>query len=135
MIGIDTNVLVRYFTQDDPVQGPLAQRFVLHTLSPENRGHVSLVCLAELVWVLNSRYRVSIEVIVDAISKLLVDARFLVQDARAVWAALDAYQQGLAEFADALIAALDRQHGCLHTVTFDQRAARLPGMVLLESVS
>jgi predicted nucleic-acid-binding protein len=135
VIGIDTNVLVRYFTQDDPVQAPLARRFVLHTLSAQQPGHVSLVCLAELVWVLNSRYRASVEVIVDAISKLLVDTRFVVQEARAVWAALDAYEQGLADFADALIAALDRRQGCTTTVTFDQRAARLPGMTLLEPAS
>jgi predicted nucleic-acid-binding protein len=132
VIGIDTNVLVRFFSQDDPIQGALAKRFVLRTLSAENRGHVSLVCLAELAWVLNSNYRTPRETIVDAISHLLVDARFVVQEARAVWAALDAYQQGLADFADALIAALDRQQGCTHTVTFDRRAARLPGMTLLE---
>ena len=132
MIGIDTNVLVRYITQDDPAQAALARRFVEKTISPERPGHVSLVVLAELVWVLRTRYGASRGEIVDAVEELLADPRLCVQEADAVWRAVDEYELESVDFADALIAAIDREQGCTHTVTFDKAALRIAGMTLLQ---
>lgn len=131
MIGIDTNVLVRFFVQDDPAQGAVARRFILTDLTPANPGHVSLVALAEMAWVLRSRYRVPREEVMSAIEALLVAANVRVQDADAVWLALDEIQQTRADVSDALISAVDCLHGCSHTVTFDDRATRIPAMRLL----
>jgi predicted nucleic-acid-binding protein len=131
VIGIDTNVLVRYFAQDDPKQSLSATRFIERKLSTRDQGHVSLVALAELVWVLRTRLAAATDEVSAVVSVLLSDARFVVQDAAAAWAALDLYQQAGVDLADALIAAVDRLHGCTHSVTFDAKAARIPGMTLL----
>lgn len=132
MIGIDTNVLVRYITQDDPAQAALARRFVEKTISPERPGHVSLVVLAELVWVLRTRYGASRGEIVGAVEELLADPRLCLQEEDAVWRAVDEYELESVDFADALIAAIDREQGCTHTVTFDKAALRIAGMTLLQ---
>ena len=131
MIGIDTNVLVRYLTQDDPRQADLATRFVEHDLGPHERGHISLVTLAELNWVMRTRYAASREAMSEALLRIIADRRFAIQDEHAAWVALDAYRAPGIDFADALIAAVDRLHGCSRTVTFDRGAARVQGMSLL----
>lgn len=133
MIGIDTNVLVRYLAQDDPVQGRLARRFIEEDLTPERRGHISLVALAETVWVLRSRYASTRGEIALTIETLLTSPVLKVQEEAAVWIAVDAYADSRADFADALISAVDHRHGCDHTVTFDRAAAKLEGMQLLQA--
>jgi predicted nucleic-acid-binding protein len=133
VIGIDTNVLVRYFAQDDPKQSAIAVRLIERSLSPQAQGHVSLVALAELAWVLRTRFDAAKDTVIDIVTHVLADERFAVQSRPAVWAALDAYRHAAVDFADALIAALDRAQGCTHTVTFDRRAARLEGVTLLDS--
>ncbi|CAN5275649.1 type II toxin-antitoxin system VapC family toxin [soil metagenome] len=132
MIGIDTNVLVRYVAQDDATQAAIATRFIEETLSREQPGHISLVALAELVWVLRTRYDASRPEIARTLEVLLTAPRLRVQDEAAVWIAVDEYDAGPADFADALIAALGRVHGCSHTVTFDRKATRITGMTLLQ---
>lgn len=131
MIGIDAQVLVRYLAQDDAVQSAAATRFVEGSLGNHRRGHVSLVTLAELNWVMRSRYRVGREAMSEALLRIMADSRFVIQDADAAWAALDAYRSLGVDFADALIAAVDRLHGCERTVTFDKDAARLENVELL----
>jgi len=131
MLGIDTNVLVRYFAQDDPLQSPVANGFIENSLSPNHPGHVSLVTLAEFNWVMHSVYRNPVVDISQALLLLLDDKRFVVQEASAAWAALDAYRSEGVDFADALIAALDRAAGCTTNVTFDRNAARSAGVILL----
>lgn len=133
MIGLDTNVLLRYFAQDDPKQSLAATQFVEEALGDARPGHVSLVTLAELMWVMRTRFDAPKEASVDIVSRLLGDRRFVVQAAAEVWAALDAYQNLSVDFSDALIAALDRSAGCDHTVTFDHQATRLTGMRLLRA--
>lgn len=131
MIGLDTNILVRYFTHDEPWQTPIAQRLVDEQLDRHRPGHVCVVTLAELVWVLRSGYDAEREVIVAIVEHLLSDPRFSLQHAHEVWTALDVYRSSAVDFADALIAALDRGAGCEQTVTFDRAAGRLPGVHVL----
>lgn len=132
MIGIDTHVLVRYVAQDDAAQSAIATRFIEETLSREQPGHISLVAVAELVWVLRTRYDASRPEIARTLEVLLTAPRLRVQEEGAVWIAVDEYDAGNVDFADALIAALDRVHGCSHTVTFDRKATRITGMTLLQ---
>jgi predicted nucleic-acid-binding protein len=132
VIGIDTNVLVRYLTQDDPRQSPLATRLVEERLSAESPGHVSMVALAELVWVLSSHYRANAAQLLTAVSTLASDARFVVQHEHAVWLALEACEDGGIRLSDALIRYVDRERGCATTVTFDRTASRHVGFELLK---
>ncbi len=131
MIGIDTDILVRYVTQDDARQFVLVRRFLEERLREDAPGHVSLVVLAELVRVLVSRYSASRDEIVTVLEELLADSRLRVQDAMAVWAAVDEFEATSVDFADALIVAVDRHHGCERTVTLDRKAASIEGMELL----
>jgi len=131
LIGIDTSVLVRYFAQDDAIQFAVARRLLQRELSQDAPGHVSLVALAEMAWVLRSRYQSTRDELVTIVETLLCAPNIRVQDEDAVWLALDDCERAGVGVADALIATVDQHHGCSHTATFDQRATRIPGMKLL----
>lgn len=130
MIGLDTNILVRYLTQDDPVQSPKATDIIENHLSAANPGFVSIVTMAETVWVLDRAYNLTDAEIVAAIERILQIDVLVVENEQQVFAASIALKQGHGTFADALIAELDTRAGCSHTVTFDKKALRLPGFKL-----
>jgi predicted nucleic-acid-binding protein len=127
LIGIDTNVLVRYLTGDDAVQAERARMIMEHEVSESNPGFISLVTVAEVAWVLESVYRIRREELADAITRILQADHFLVQNEREVYTAMVALKSGEAGFSDALIGALGVWAGCSHTVTFDRKAAQLSG--------
>ena len=133
MIGIDTNVLVRHVSHDDQVQAEIAERF-LSTLTREDPGFVSLATLLEVVWTLNRTYKLELGSISRFIHGLLTSEQIIVQAPDVVRRALDHALDTPGGFADAVIGLLGIDAGCDYTVTFDKRAARLPGMKLLESV-
>jgi len=126
MIGLDTNVLVRYLAQDDPAQSARATEIIERRLSEENPGFVSVVAMAETVWVLDRAYGLSDEDIAAAIERMLQADVLLVEDEQEVFAAMSALKDGRGSFADALIGALGAAAGCSATLTFDRKAVRLP---------
>jgi predicted nucleic-acid-binding protein len=126
MIGIDTNILVRYLAQDDPVQSPRARQIIERLLSEQDPGFISLVTITETVWVLRSSYAMTDQAIAAALELILRVQTLFVQNEREVATAMIALRTGVASFDDALIGALGRWAGCSHTVTFDRKAARLP---------
>ena len=126
MTGLDTNILVRYLTQDDPIQSRKATEIIEHSLSVENPGFVSVVTTAETVWVLDRAYGFSSREIAAAIERMLQVEVLVIQHEQEVFAAMIALKQGRSSFADALIAELGAQAGCIHTLTFDQKALRFP---------
>ena len=130
MIGIDSNVLVRYLTQDDPSQAPKATRFI-STLSVREPGFVSVVTLAELAWVLERSFRYSEREIADSIMRLLESDALVFENEPQVFAAFAMLEEGRGSFADALIGQLSFKAGCSRVVTFDADACRLPGFELL----
>ena len=131
MIALDTNVLVRYLAQDDARQSLVATRLVETTLSPTNRGFVSLVALLETVWVMESAYGAGAALIVGIVSDLLDTASLEVQDAASVRAAIVRFRKGDVDLHDCLIQSLAAQRGA-KTVTFDAKASKRLGMELLE---
>ena len=133
MIGLDTNVLVRYLAQDDPVQSHQASTFIEQHLTPSNPGYVSLVVMVETVWVLERSYRLTPDRIANTVERMLQSESLVVEAEQAVFTAMIALRQGQGAFADALIAELGRAAGCTHTVTFDREALRLAGFAALES--
>jgi predicted nucleic-acid-binding protein len=126
MIGIDTNLLVRHLAQDDPVQSPRATRIIEHLLTEDRPGFISLVTIAETIWVLRKSFRMSDDAIAAIIERILQVETLVVQNEREVATAMLALKSGTASFSDALIGALGRWAGCSHTLTFDRKAARLP---------
>jgi predicted nucleic-acid-binding protein len=131
VIGVDTNVIVRFLAQDDDVQSPTATRF-MSRLSRERPGFVSAVVLAEVSWVLSRAYKVSRDDLAEAIEGLLRSAELMIENADAAYRALSRYQASKSvEFADALIAQIALVAGADEVVTFDQTAASQLGVRLL----
>ena len=124
MIGLDTNVLVRYIVQDDPDQSAAAERLIEGRCTAQAPGYVSVLVLAELVWVLTSAYDYKKVAVIPVIRQLLRAAELAVEDRQTVWAALREFESGGAGFADYLIAHRNEARGCTRTYTFDLRAAR-----------
>lgn len=130
MIGLDTNVLVRYIMQDDARQSPLADQLI-ENLTVETPGFVSLVTVVELVWVLSSAYGLTDAKVADGLETLLRTREIQIDQAETVWKALRDFQGMRADFADCLIAWIGRVAGCETTMTFDREAAKLDGMTRL----
>jgi predicted nucleic-acid-binding protein len=133
MIGLDTSVLVRYLTQDDPAQTLLANRLIETTLSADQPGFISIVVPCELVWVLESAYGCDHAQMTEILDRLLRARPFVVERADLAWQAEQAFGSGRADFADCVIERIGNAAGCDHTLTFDRVAARNAGMRLLES--
>jgi predicted nucleic-acid-binding protein len=131
VIGLDTNVVVRYLTQDDPKQSPIATRLMEKTLSSDEPGFISLVVLAELVWVLVSLYSVDRSGVSEVVGGLLTTEQLRVESAELVWRAKRRYESSKADFSDAIIAECAVAAGCKRSVTFDRTAAAAPGFELL----
>ena len=130
MIGLDTNILVRYFAQDDPVQTPQATEIMERRLTPDCPGFVSIVAMVETVWVLERAYRLADNRIAAVIEQMLEADVLVVENEHEVFTAMVALKDRRGSFADALIAALGARAGCARTLTFDQKALRLPGFEL-----
>jgi predicted nucleic-acid-binding protein len=130
MIGLDTNVLVRYIMQDDTKQSPLATRLV-ESLSAEAPGFVPLVSVVELAWVLSSAYELDRAQLVEAFEGLLRTKEIVVDRAEIVWKSLRIFQSDNADFADCLIERSAASAGCERTMTFDRGAAKGCGMTLV----
>lgn len=130
MIALDTNVLVRFLVQDDPEQAELATR-VIEQLTDDAQGFVSREVLIELVWVLERAYRLGRAEIAAALDGLLSATELNIEGSDEVAPALELYRNDGFGFADLMIAAAALRAGAAELVTFDRKAARLPGVRLL----
>ena len=131
MIGLDTNVLVRYLAQDDPAQSLKATELIERRLTEDEPGFISVVAMAEVAWVLERAYGLADQEIAAAIEGVLQAEVLVVENEQEVFTAMIALKAGRGSFADALIGALDAKAGCSRTLTFDRRAQRLSGFELL----
>jgi predicted nucleic-acid-binding protein len=135
MVGLDTNILVRQLIQDDPEQSQLVRHLVEDVCTVENPGHVELVVLCEVVWVLSAAYGFGRADIAAALRQILLTETFDVQEHALAWLALREYQSSGADFADCVIAIANRDRGCKTTYTFDKQASRSTGFTLLTEKS
>ena len=125
MTGIDTNVLIRFFVQDDPKQAEAARSFLLQAKQQRIQILINLVVLCEMVWVLESGYGYSRDDIAALLQKILSTKQFEIQNKKLVWRALDDYRIGPFDFADCLIGRINLDEGATETVTFDRALKRL----------
>jgi len=130
VIGLDTNILVRYLAQDDPVQSRKATEIIEERLSEDEPGFVSIVAMVETAWVLDRAYGLASTEIAAAIERMLQIDVLVVESAQELFTAMIALQKGHGSFADALIGSLGAKAGCARTLTFDRKARRLPGFEL-----
>lgn len=130
MIGLDSNVLVRYLTQDDADQAASAN-VAVGGLTRDDPGFLGMITLVETYWVLRNSYEFDHATVVDALRALAEADEIVVENAPVVARALVHAAAG-ADFADALIAETARAAGCREIVTFDKKASRRLGLRLLD---
>jgi predicted nucleic-acid-binding protein len=130
MIGLDSNVLVRYIMQDDPKQSPKANALI-ESLDSDNPGYFTLISVVELYWVLTSSYELTDTQFAQALEAILRTKQLLVEKADLVSRALRVFTAGKADFADCLIERTAFVAGCAQTMTFDVGASKHAGMALI----
>jgi len=128
MIGLDTNILVRYLVQDDPIQSPKATEVFEQRLTAANPGFVSIVVMVETAWVLERAYGLGRAGLAAAIEGLLQADELAIESEQEIFTALTALKGGHGSFADALVGALAAKAGCTRVLSFDRKALRLPGL-------
>ena len=129
MLGLDTNVLVRFLVRDHEAQLERARRLIKREIGAQEKVLISLLVLLETEWVLRSRYSLQKNQIMDAVSGLLDAADLEFEDEPTIEEALYHWKDSDADFADCLMGARNRRLGCRATTTFDARAVKLPGFV------
>ena len=125
MIGLDTNVLLRLFIEDDPAQSDRARRFVNAAASDEP-CIVNPIVLAEFAWTLARNFKIRRQEVARLIEGVLSMDDLEVPFRHAAEGALDAYRGGKADFPDYLLAAINAELGCASTATFDRAALDYP---------
>lgn len=130
MIGLDTNILVRFIAQDDPTNSPKANA-IMNALSVEEPGWIAVSAMAEFAWVMKRRFRISRTDVFAMLNMFLSRPEIVVEQADLVRNAANLFQNGNAEFTDYLVACSGRMAGCARTLTFDRKAAKSAGMTLI----
>jgi predicted nucleic-acid-binding protein len=130
VIALDTNILVRFFTQDDPAQSQKAEE-ILSSLTAAEPAWVGLVVLMELVGALAHIYEAGKQRTMHVLDHLLTRQELVLEQAETVGEAVRLFRTGKADFDDCLIAASAKAAGCSKTLTFDRVAARDAGMELI----
>jgi predicted nucleic-acid-binding protein len=131
MKAIDTNVLVRYLVQDDPIQGRKAASFIESAAAVGDQILIGNIVLCELVWVLDSAYGYSKPEISTSIEKLLQTGTFKFEAKDVARTALEEYRAAKVDFADCLLGRLHKEFGCDVTMTFDTALRKLGTFQLL----
>lgn len=134
MIGLDTNVLVRFLVQDDQDQARAATALI-GGLTEAEPGYVCREVLVELVWVLERAYGLGRPDIARALDGLLEAKELVIEAGDRVALATDRYRKGGPGFADQMVALAGQGAGCHETATFDRKAAGIAGMRLLSAAS
>ena len=129
MLGIDTNVLVRFLVQDDEAQFEKSRKLIKREVAAGRRVFINQLVLMETEWVLRSRYAVPKNQIIEAISGLLDATDVQLEDEPAIEEAIFIWKESTADFADCLIGAKNRRLGCRATATFDLKASKLPSFI------
>jgi len=129
MLGLDTNVLVRFLVQDDQAQFERAQKIISRESRTGGGVLIGLLVLLETEWVLRSRYSLTKAEILAAFSGLLASAELRFEDEHSIESALFVWKDSAADFADCLNGARHRALGCRATASFDAKAVKLPGFV------
>jgi predicted nucleic-acid-binding protein len=120
MKGLDTNVLVRYLTQDDPKQSVLATREIEGAAARGEKLLLQPLVLCEMVWVLESAYHLPKADILKALERILRTAQFELADKEILWMALNDYRPGKGDFSDYYLGRVNQKDGAEKTLTFDR---------------
>ena len=130
MIGLDTNLVVRYLTQDDAAQSKQAARIIDAAIEAGEDLYLNHIVVCELTWVLSRAYGYAKDELLGVLEKILAAGQFAFEDKDSLWRALEAFRRSSADFADCLIGVKNSTAGCRTTVTLDRAAAGLANFTL-----
>ena len=131
MIGLDTNVLVRFLLRDDLIQAEQARAAIEDAVADGTTLFVSLLTIMETEWVLRSCAKLDKKKVITTFRTLLEARDLQIEQEGALEEALFLYEGGKADFADCLMTSQYCRLGCSAMFTFDQNAAKLSGVILL----
>jgi predicted nucleic-acid-binding protein len=132
MIGIDTNILVRYLTEDDKAQSEISAKLIAEHSGKEASIFINNIVLCELIWVLEFGYKYSKPQIIMLLKEMLGTIEFAFEDHEMLWQVVMEYEIVSADFSDILIGKLNVKGGCLWTATFDKKAAKIDRFKILK---
>lgn len=131
MIAIDTNVLVRYLTNDDEIQSQKVLQLLSSQIGKSNSIFINNIVICELIWVLERGYKYSKQQVVSTIKEILATVEFSFEDHKILWTSIMEYEKSKADFSDILIGKLNIARNCTHTLTFDLSASTLSTFILI----
>ncbi len=132
MIGLDTNVLVRYLTQDDKQQAAIAETIIDQCVSNSETIFINNIVICELVWVLARGYKYKKEQIASVLRQIISTSEFVFEQQNILWEALEEYEQKNLDFSDALVGKINQSFNCNQTFTFDECASQSKAFELLK---
>lgn len=124
MIALDTNVLVRYITNDDEKQSLLATDLIENYVGQEKSIFINNIVLCELIWVLGKGYKYKKEQIVKTLKLLLSSIEFEFENHELAFLSILEYETHEADFSDILIGLINHRNRCSTTYSFDEKAAK-----------
>lgn len=125
MIALDTNILIRYLTQDDEIQAEVVNKYIETLIRDDEQFLINNIVVCEVVWVLERCYHYKREQIALALRGIFSATEFVFEDPEVLWLSLEDYEIDKIDFSDSLIGNINRKLGCTHTITFDKRASKL----------
>ena len=131
MIGLDTNILIRYIVQDDPKQAKRATELIESVCTADEPGFINLIVICEICWVLSNGYKYDKETVSAVVRNILTSAELAIEESETVWKALSAYEKGNAGLADYIIGIHNQTKHASTTYTFDRKAAKHTTLTLL----
>ena len=131
MIGLDTDVLVRYVLRDDVQQAELADRLIEKCIAEQVLVVISLLTIQETEWVLRACANIDKARIISLFKALLESADVLIETEDILEEALLHFENSSADFSDCLMVAKYQNLTCDYMVTFDTKAAKIDGAILL----
>lgn len=126
MIGLDTNILVRYLTQDDPVQAKKAADEIEKGIAAGDTFFIADIVMCELVWVLETAYDYARKEIARVLDHILRTRQFRFENKDLLWQSLADYRSSIGDFADYLLGRAGHKAGCRETLTLDAGLQRSP---------
>jgi predicted nucleic-acid-binding protein len=131
MIGLDTNILLRYLLEDDLLQAELASNLIRKIGEEDGTCFLNNIVLCELVWVLETGYHYDKKIIISVLEKVISARQFVFENQAILWRALHEYRKNRADFSDQLISQINLTQGCEYTLTFDKKAGKSSGFAHL----
>lgn len=125
MIGVDTNILVRYLTQDDEKQANIVNKFLAQYEHQTGSIFINNIVICELIWVLERGYKYSKKEIISVVRVILSTVEFTFEQAEILWLSLNDYEKYNANFPDILLGKINKISGCDFTISFDSKALNL----------